>query len=217
MILDLRRNSGGYLDLAIKVADMFIPNGLIVSTKTPHRSPQESFAVDPDITKLPLVILINESSASASEIVASAIQHHGRGLILGERSFGKGTVQRLMELDNNSDYMIKLTQAKYYSPSGQTIQVVGVHPDIKISTEEDGSFPFKYVYREEDMWNHLPNISYDSKRQKKHFDIKKIKDWVKKNGKSEEYIKQHKKDAIKPDFQLIRAADYLDVMIHKYK
>ena len=214
LIFDLRRNSGGYLDLAIDVADMFIPKGLIVSTKTPYGSPRESFAEKKDITNLPLAVLIDAGSASASEIVASAIQHHGRGLILGERSFGKGTVQRLMELDSNSNYMVKLTQARYYSPSGKTIQVAGVYPDINLSDEEDGSFPFKYVYREEDMWNHLPNNSYPKVEGKKHFDIEKLKSWVKKNGKTKQYINEHKKDAIKPDYQLIRAADYLDALIN---
>ncbi len=206
LVLDLRNNAGGYLDLAIDIADMFIEKGLIVSTKVPNRSPEEAYARIKDITNLPLVILVNSKSASASEIVASAIQHHGRGLILGERTFGKATVQKLLDLKGNSDYVLKITNSRYYSPSGNTIQVVGVSPDIDVSEEADGSFPFRY--REEDMWNHLPKIDYDGKVKSK-FDIAKIQDWVKKNGKAEIYLQEHKSDAIKPDYMLIRSVDFI--------
>jgi C-terminal peptidase prc len=206
LVLDLRNNAGGYLDLAIDIADMFIEKGLIVSTKVPNRSPEEAYARIKDITNLPLVILVNSKSASASEIVASAIQHHGRGLILGERTFGKATVQKLLDLKGNSDYVLKITNSRYYSPSGNTIQVVGVSPDIDVSEEPDGTFPFRY--REEDMWNHLPKIDYDGKVKSK-FDVGKIQDWVKKHGKAESYLQEHKADAIKPDFMLIRSVDYI--------
>ncbi len=173
LVLDLRNNSGGYLDLAIDIADMFIEKGLIVSTKVPNRSPDEAYARMKDITNLPLVVLINAKSASASEIVASAIQHHGRGILMGERTFGKATVQKLMDLPGNSDYVLKITNSRYYSPSGKTIQVVGVSPDIEVSEEPDGSFPFRY--REEDMWNHLPKIPYDGVVKSK-FNIDAIKE-----------------------------------------
>ncbi|PJZ68047.1 S41 family peptidase, partial [Leptospira perolatii] len=176
LVLDLRNNPGGYLDLAIDLADMFITNGLIVSVKSPNRSPEDSNARDKDLTDLPVAILINAKSASASEIVASALKHHGRGLILGERSFGKATVQKLMPLPGNDAYFIKLTQSRYYAPSGNTIQVVGVQPDVDISGEEDGSFPFHY--REENMWNHLPEVP-TAAEEKSHFDVKRLSTWVK--------------------------------------
>ncbi|GBF50311.1 periplasmic protease [Leptospira ryugenii] len=209
LVLDLRNNSGGYLDLAVDIADMFITKGLIVSTKIPNKaSSEESYATKEDITKLPLVVLINAKSASASEIVASAIQHHGRGLLLGERTFGKATVQRLIDpLPGNDDYVLKLTNSRYYSPSGKTIQVVGVSPDIEVSEEADGGFPFRY--REEDMWNHLPKIPYDG-QVKSRFNIEAINAYVKKNGKAEAYLKQHSNDAIKPDYMLVRAVDYIE-------
>lgn len=209
VILDLRSNAGGYLDLAIDIADMFIEKGLIVSTKSPNRSPEDAYAKNKDITNLPLAVLINAKSASASEIVASAIKHHGRGLILGERTFGKATVQKLMPLGN--DYLIKLTQARYYSPSGNTIQVVGVKPDIDISSEEDGSFPFRF--REENMWNHLSELPAAAE-ERSSFDVKKLEAWVQKNGKAADFIASHKNDPIKPDYQLIRSLDYIEALIN---
>lgn len=211
VVLDLRNNAGGYLDLAIEIADMFIEKGLIVSTRVPNRSPDEQYANMKDITNLPLVVLINSKSASASEIVASAIQHHGRGLILGERTFGKATVQKLMDLPGNSDYLLKITNSRYYSPSGKTIQVVGVSPDIEVSEEADGSFPFRY--REEDMWNHLPKIPYDGVVKSK-FNIEAIKDYAKKQGKADTFLKQHAGDAIKPDYMLIRSLDYIEGLLN---
>ncbi|HNO27051.1 MAG TPA: S41 family peptidase, partial [Leptospiraceae bacterium] len=128
VVLDLRNNAGGYLDLAIDIADMFITSGVIVGTKSPGRGLEESKAAKKDLTNLPVIVLINAKSASASEIVASAIKDHGRGLLLGERTFGKATVQKLLDLPDNNDYVVKITQSRYYAPSGRTIQVVGVEP-----------------------------------------------------------------------------------------
>lgn len=211
LILDLRGNSGGFLNLAIDIADMFIEKGLIVSTRTPSGRDKEEMARNKDITKLPLAILINSKSASASEIVASAIQHHGRGILLGERTFGKATVQTLEHLDSNPAYLLKITNARYYSPSGKTIQVVGVSPDIEVSEEQDGTFPFRY--REEDMWNHLPLIPHEGVA-KSRFNLNGIKDYVKKNGKADTYLKEHAIDAIKPDYMLIRSLDYIEGMLN---
>ncbi|WCL50014.1 S41 family peptidase [Leptospira sp. GIMC2001] len=213
IILDLRNNSGGYLDLAIDIADLFIDKGLlIVSTKVPNRSPEEAIANNKKITDLPLVILMNAKSASASEIVASAIQHHGRGLLLGERTFGKATVQKSMDLPGNQDFVLKITNSRYYSPSGKTIQVVGVTPDIEISEEADGSFPFRY--REEDMWNHLPEIPSASS-YKSRFNVPAIKEHVKKFGKSDKYLSEHSDDQIRPDYMLIRSLDYVRALADK--
>ncbi len=221
LILDLRNNAGGYLDLAIEISDMFITKGVIVSIRKPKKerigskkseiTKEEISASKPDLTDLPLAILINAKSASASEIVASAIKDHGRGILLGERTFGKATVQKLFFLPGNPDYQLKLTQSRYYSPSDRTIQVVGVEPDIEISAEEDGSFPFQY--REENMWNHLPKIPNDSK-PKQHFEIEKLKNWVAINGKAEKTLEQIKNGPIKPDYQLIRSIDYVNALIN---
>lgn len=155
--------------------------------------------------------MINSKSASASEIVASAIQHHGRGILLGERTFGKATVQSLNNLENNPDYLLKITNARYYSPSGKTIQVVGVSPDIEVSEEPDGGFPFRY--REEDMWNHLPLIPHEGVVKSK-FNVNAIKEYAKKNGKADAFLKSHANDAIKPDYMLIRSLDYIEGMLN---
>lgn len=124
---------------------MFITKGLIVSTKSPNREADESYARMKDLTDLPLAILINAKSASASEIVASAIKHHGRGLLLGERTFGKATVQKLMDLQGNSDYVLKITQSRYYSPSGKTIQVVEWSQIFKYQQKKMAVFHFNIV------------------------------------------------------------------------
>ncbi|MDX1961017.1 MAG: S41 family peptidase [Leptospiraceae bacterium] len=212
LILDLRNNAGGYLDLAHLISDMFIKSGEIVSIRNPSKGRiSKIFAQHDDLTDLPLVILINAKSASASEIVASAIKDYGRGLLLGERTFGKATVQTLEQLPNNSDYLLKVTESRYYAPSGRTIQVVGVEPDIAVSAEEDGSFPFQY--REENMWHHLPKISSEIKT-KVFFDVKKLEDWVKENGKAKKIIEDSKNSPIKPDFQLIRSIDYVNALIN---
>ena len=130
---------------------------------------------------------------------------------MGERTFGKATVQKLIDpLPGNRDFVLKITQSRYYDPTGMTIQVVGVNPDIDISAEEDGTFPFQY--REENMWAHLPKIPSDT-RHKVYFNLEKIKDWVKKKGKADEFLKKHKNDPIKPDYQLIRSLDYAEALL----
>ena len=136
-ILDLRNNPGGLLSQAITISDFFLDNGEIVSTKS--RQPSENrkwFAKKGDLTKgKALIVLINYGSASASEIVAGALKDHKRAIILGENSFGKGSVQSIIPLKNNG--AIRLTIAKYYLPSGKSISEVGVSPDIEVIEEGD--------------------------------------------------------------------------------
>ena len=136
-ILDLRNNPGGLLSQAIKISDFFLDNGEIVSTKSRKASENRKwFAKQGDLTNgKTLVVLINYGSASASEIVAGALKDHKRAILLGESSFGKGSVQSIIPLKNNG--AIRLTVAKYYLPSGKSISEVGVSPDIEISEETD--------------------------------------------------------------------------------
>ena len=136
-ILDLRNNPGGLLSQAIKIADFFLDNGEIVSTKSRKNSENRKwFANKGDITNgKTLLVMINYGSASASEIVAGALKDHKRAIILGENSFGKGSVQSIIPLKNKG--AIRLTVAKYYLPSGKSISEVGVKPDIEISEEGD--------------------------------------------------------------------------------
>ena len=141
-ILDLRNNPGGLLSQAIKITDYFLNNGEIVSTKSRKASENRKwFARDGDLTGgKPLIVLINYGSASASEIVAGALKDHKRAIILGENSYGKGSVQSIIPLRNEG--AIRLTIAKYYLPSGTSISEVGVTPDIEIN-EEGNEFKIK--------------------------------------------------------------------------
>ena len=141
-ILDLRNNPGGLLSQAIRISDFFLDNGEIVSTKS--RQPSENrkwFAKEGDLIEgKTLIVLINYGSASAAEIVAGALKDHKRAIILGENSFGKGSVQSIIPLKNKG--AIRLTVAKYYLPSGKSISEVGVSPDIEIN-EENKRFKIK--------------------------------------------------------------------------
>ena len=136
-ILDLRNNPGGLLSQAIKISDAFLDSGEIVSTK--GRDPKDIKVYNSkkgdEINGKPLIVLINKGSASASEIVAGALKDHKRAIIVGEKSFGKGSVQSIMPLSNGGG--LRLTTAKYYLPSGETIEDVGVQPDIKVEQQKD--------------------------------------------------------------------------------
>ena len=136
-ILDLRNNPGGLLSQAIKISDFFLENGEIVSTKSRKKSENRKwFAKKGDITDgKTILVLINYGSASASEIVAGALKDHKRAIIVGENSFGKGSVQSIIPLKNRG--AIRLTVAKYYLPSGKSISEVGVRPDIEVNEEGD--------------------------------------------------------------------------------
>ena len=150
-ILDLRNNPGGLLSQAIKISDFFLDNGEIVSTKSRKNSEnQKWFASKGDITNgKTLIVMINYGSASASEIVAGALKDHKRAIIVGENSFGKGSVQSIIPLKNRG--AIRLTVAKYYLPSGKSISEVGVLPDIEI---EEGSDEFRIKTETDNQLNY---------------------------------------------------------------
>jgi carboxyl-terminal processing protease len=133
LILDLRNNPGGLLDQAVAVGDDFIPEGEIVSTRARHPEDSQRWnAKGDDITgNLPVVVLINGGSASASEIVAGALQDHRRAILVGTRSFGKGSVQTVIPLPGNG--AMRLTTARYYTPSGRSIQGLGIEPDVQVA------------------------------------------------------------------------------------
>ncbi len=159
IILDLRNNPGGILNAAVGVTDMFINKGLIVYTEGRIKDSKLKYNAKPNakLPDLPLVVLVNAGSASASEIVAGALQDHGRGIIMGEKTFGKGSVQTILPMNNNA--ALKLTTARYYTPNGRSIQASGVIPDItidkvKISRSEDAFDP---RVKESDLKGHLEN------------------------------------------------------------
>ena len=143
LVLDLRNNPGGLLDQAIQVADDFLDRGEIVSTRTRRPEDAQRWNARPgDIAQgLPIVVLVNDGSASASEIVAGALQDHRRAVVVGTRSFGKGSVQTVIPLQGNG--AIRLTTALYYTPSGRSIQATGIEPDIEVlaARPEPGARP----------------------------------------------------------------------------
>ena len=160
IVLDLRNNPGGLLDQAVDVSDMFLSSGNIVSIKGRDGGIQHVYTAknQADDIKVPLVVLINAGSASASEIVAGALRDQKRALIVGERSFGKGSVQNLIPLMDKSG--LKLTVALYYTPNGSSIQAEGIVPDVDVPFEapreqdKDGD---RLLVREKDLNRHLEN------------------------------------------------------------
>ena len=159
LILDLRNNPGGLLDQSVKVADSFIDKGEIVSTRSRRPEEDQRFNAKPgDITDgLPMVVLINGGSASASEIVAGALQDHHRAILMGTRSFGKGSVQTIIPLSGHG--AIRLTTARYYTPSGRSIQAKGIIPDITVEQATLEKVDHAQRRREEDLRGRLDNPS----------------------------------------------------------
>jgi carboxyl-terminal processing protease len=155
LVLDLRNNPGGLLDQAISVSDAFLERGEIVSTRGRNNKGEQRFnASRGDITKgLPIVILINGGSASASEIVAGALQDHKRGILLGTKTFGKGSVQTIIPVTSKG--AIRLTTARYYTPSGISIQAKGIDPDIYVPQSKLEVLEKKKVRKEADLRGHL--------------------------------------------------------------
>ena len=162
LILDLRSNPGGSLDEAVALSDLFLDEGRIVSQR--GRARGESITYNSETMfrgqiapNVPLIVLIDAGSASASEIVAGALQDHRRALIMGERSFGKGSVQSLVPLGD--DAALKLTTARYYTPSGHSVQEGGIKPDIRVPqiSDPDMERRMKYQLRESDLRGHLIN------------------------------------------------------------
>ena len=156
LVLDLRNNPGGVLDAAVEVSDAFLNTGLIVYTE--GRISDSDFrysATEATIAEdIPLIVLINGGSASASEIVAGALQDHNRAVIVGTQSFGKGSVQSVLPIGGNK--AIKLTTARYFTPSGRSIQAQGIHPDVYVEQSEVTTYEESY-YKESDLPGHLSN------------------------------------------------------------
>ncbi len=200
-ILDVRSNPGGLLDQAIGVVDTFIDGGEIVSTRT--RYPQETrrfSSKTPDMTNgKPLVVLINEGSASASEIVAGALQDHKRGVIVGLKSFGKGSVQNIQPLEGFGG--IKMTIARYYTPFGRSIQAKGIEPDITIPRGKLEAEEIITSYGEKNLHGAIEN---EEDKADKKLKTKKESKSKPKTDKTPESDKDKK-----PDYQLDRAIDIL--------
>ena len=182
-VLDLRNNPGGLLTESVSVSDLFLEQGEIVSIRGREKKDVQVFSAKKGdlINQKPLVVLINEGSASASEIVAGALQDHDRAVIMGMKSFGKGSVQTIVPIDSGA---IRLTIAKYYTPSGDSIQAVGIEPDVVVPRAELNIIDNYFTFREADYQDALDNETTD--------------------GSEEEATST---DILEKDYQLSRAVD----------
>ena len=189
-VLDLRNNPGGLLDQAVNVTDIFLPQGEIVSTRGRKTNDGSRFnAAKKDmISGLPLVVLINQGSASASEIVAGALQDHKRAIIMGTKSFGKGSVQTILPSGDN--VAIKLTTARYYTPSGKSIQQTGIDPDILVEQSEIKSIE-------------------DNSQARKESDLRKAIKNEQINDSDNEDEEKENNNVKSDDYQLSRALDLI--------
>ncbi len=156
-ILDLRSNPGGLLDQAVSLSDTFLERGEIASQRGRNKSDIERYHAQPgDAARgLPVIVLVDAGSASAAEIVAGALQEHHRALVMGERTFGKGSVQTLLPLSQST--ALRLTTARYFTPSGKSVQEGGITPDIAVPQLSDPDYKDKPKFRESDLRRHLIN------------------------------------------------------------
>jgi carboxyl-terminal processing protease len=216
LIIDLRHNPGGLLDQAVKISDLFLEKGTIVSTVGRNKKdPEISYAkAEGTLPTFPIIVLVDEFSASASEIVAGALQDNKRALIMGKRTFGKGSVQSVVKLGDGSG--LKLTVARYYTPSGRSIQAEGIQPDVTVDnlSQEviEKAIQKTEIQRERDMKGHLlgdaeeasPEASTTANKPKE----KVIDFWWNQN---EELKKDNSPRAslLRSDFQVLQAYNYL--------
>jgi len=198
-VLDLRNNPGGLLDQAIAVSDAFLEKGEIVSTRSRRPEDTQRFNARPgDLADgLPLVVLVNGGSASASEIVAGALQDHRRGVIMGTKSFGKGSVQTIMPLSGHG--AMRLTTARYFTPSGRSIQAKGIDPDILVKQARIETLDAPKRRFEADLRNALDNGDEKGKKPGE----------AKPKAETPNAKKKDAKDEKPQDYQLARALDLL--------
>lgn len=212
-VLDLRNNPGGLLDQAISVSDSFLESGDIVSTRSRHEEDNQLEKATPgDLADgLPIVVLVNGGSASASEIVSGALQDHHRAIVMGTKTFGKGSVQTILSLGEHG--AMRLTTARYYTPSGRSIQAKGILPDIIVETAKIEKIDAKYS-SESDLKGALENTGDVKEKKRKEEKEKKKKSSSKKPKKGDENAEieedvEETKDKIE-DYQLARAIDLLN-------
>ncbi|MDX9730638.1 MAG: S41 family peptidase [Bdellovibrionales bacterium] len=213
IIIDLRRNPGGLLDQAVKISDLFLESGVIVSTIGRNKKEKEVLYAKKDGTYqgFPIIVLVNEYSASASEILAGALQDNKRALIMGQRTFGKGSVQSVVKLGDGSG--LKLTVARYYTPSGRSIQSEGVIPDVIVEEVDPEQFKKavirRDVRREQDLGRHLlgdKEKSESSAPEKSGGDATTY--WFKQDTAKKANLSPKEK-LLQEDFQVLQAYNYI--------
>lgn len=212
LVLDMRNDPGGLLDQAVKVADHFVPEGqMIVYTEGREKESKMQFTSkrggkEPNY---PVVVVINGGSASASEIVAGALQDHKRAIIMGTQSFGKGSVQTIIPLSDDSG--LRLTTARYYTPKGRSIQAKGITPDITVEAVELPKTTGKkdsLHLREKDLENHFETVDKSAAGDAKQDEKKSDKKDDKKDDKADK-VPSKLEDNLKNDYQVLRALDLL--------
>ncbi len=172
LVLDLRNNPGGLLNAAVGVSDLFLNNGLIVYTEGRIKDSKLKFNAKPNelVINIPIIVLVNGGSASASEIVAGALQDHKRAIIMGEKTFGKGSVQTILPMDDET--ALKLTTARYYTPSGRSIQASGIEPDMTVRNIQfnvkDNSSMGSGLIKEADLSGHLDSETPENNSEKEN-------------------------------------------------
>lgn len=205
VIIDLRNNPGGLLNQAVGLSDLFIDKGIIVSQKGRIERENKEYKATTfgTVKKIPLVVLVNSGSASASEIVSGALQDHKRAVIIGEKTFGKGSVQIILPI--NKEEALRLTIARYYLPSGRTIQAVGITPDIIVHAGEVPKTVDEYAIKESELKKHLEG------------ELKKIENGDKKDKKQTNKTNKKQNNVIKEqdiykDMQLKSGVDVIKVL-----
>jgi len=213
LIIDLRRNPGGLLDQAVKVSDLFIPEGKIVSTIGREKEKEEVIYASKHAayTGFPLIVLMNEYSASASEIVAGALQDNKRAIIMGEKSFGKGSVQSVVKLGDGSG--LKLTVARYYTPSGKSIQSEGIVPDIEVEDVDTDAFGKAVIKtrgtREKDIQGHLLSEKEKALDKLDKKDKGALDAWWKDAGSKKTDNMNPREKLLANDYQVYQAFNYI--------
>lgn len=214
LIIDLRRNPGGLLDQAVKISDFFLEKGVIVSTIGRNKKEKEVIYAKKEGTyaNFPIIVLINEYSASASEILAGALQDNKRALIMGQQSFGKGSVQSVVKLGDGSG--LKLTVARYYTPSGRSIQALGIKPDVVVDEVDPENYKKaiikREIRREGDISRHLLGERELEEQEKKEEPAPTDSSnyWFKQSADSKK-PKTLKDKLLSDDFQAMQAYNYL--------
>lgn len=192
VIIDVRNNPGGLLDQAVSVSDLFLDKGEIVSTRSRNEADTVKYTAKSGdiISGQPIVVIINDGSASASEIVAGALQDHKRAIILGEKSFGKGSVQTVIPLGNYG--AMRLTTARYYTPSGRSIQAKGIEPDIEVKPAKVEIIENNFGISEAEFKNALKNENEEKDKEKN--------------------VAKASNDELSKDYQLSRAVDLVKAL-----
>lgn len=217
LIIDLRRNPGGLLDQAVKISDLLLEGGTIVSTIGRNKKEKEVLYAKKEGTYsgFPVIVLVNEYSASAAEILAGALQDNKRALIMGQQTFGKGSVQSVVKLGDGSG--LKLTVARYYTPSGRSIQAEGIKPDVVVEDVDPDQFKKaiirRDVRREQDLGGHL--LGDKEKEDEKKSAEKKMESpdssmtyWFKQEGTKKTALSPRDK-LLQDDFQVLQAYNYI--------